>query len=62
MELPLNNFPLHRVGGATKTKMTIAQLNKLAQEIANLLGDLDEAALMKVLTFVKEAAEPTAAE
>jgi hypothetical protein len=62
MELPLNNFPLHRVGGATKTKMTIAQLNKLAQEIANLLGDLDEAALIKVLAFVKEAAEPTAAE
>ena len=62
MELPLNNFPLHRAGGATKTKMTIAQLNKLAQEIANLLGDLDEAALIKVLAFVKEAAEPTAAE
>ena len=40
--------------------MTIAQLNKLAQEIANQLGDLDEAALIKVLDFVKAAAEPTA--
>ena len=48
--------------GATKTKMTIAELNKLAQEIANLLGNLDEAALIKVLDFVKSAAEPTAAE
>jgi hypothetical protein len=46
----------------TNTHMTIAQLNKLAQEIANLLGELDEAALIKVLDFVKEAAEPTAAE
>jgi hypothetical protein len=42
--------------------MTIAELNKLAQEIANLLGNLDEAALLKVLNFVQEAAEPTAAE
>ena len=42
--------------------MTIAELNKLAQEIANLLGNLDEAALIKVLDFVKSAAEPTAAE
>jgi len=46
----------------TNTHMTIAQLNKLAQEIANLLGDLDEAALIKVLDFVKAATEPTAAE
>jgi len=40
--------------------MTIAQLNKVAQEIANLLGDLDEAALIKVLDFVRTASEPSA--
>lgn len=42
--------------------MTIAELNKLAQEIANLLGNLDEAALIKVLDFVKAASEPADAE
>jgi hypothetical protein len=42
--------------------MTIAELNKLAQEIANLLGNLDEAALIKVLDFVKAGTEPDASE
>jgi hypothetical protein len=52
MEMQLNNFLQPVTEGATKNTMTLAELNNLAQEIANKLGHISQELLLEIHALV----------
>lgn len=55
MAMQLKNFLQPVTEGVTKNTMTLAELNNLAQEIANKLGHISQDLLLEIHALVQAA-------